>query len=103
MEAKDTVIQSTYDETEYLDTLEIAQLQGTREAQAEISFKAGMEYGNKEAYECGVYNGHADGLAKGIKEVVDWIRSYSDIEIHINVHHEEEWQSKLKEWGIEKG
>ena len=39
----------------------------------EISFKAGMEEGNQKAYECGVYNGKAEGIAEGLNEAVEWI------------------------------
>jgi len=59
----------------------------------------GIEYGNQQAYECGVYNGHAEGLAEGIKEVVDWINKRSDDYFYITIP-QDEWQAKLKEWGI---
>ena len=73
-------------------------------AQAEISFKAGMEHGDKKAYECGVYNGEAEGLAKGIKEVVDWIKKYrseSTREFICLTFSREGFESKLKEWGLQ--
>ena len=71
----------------------------------EFIFKAGMEYGNKEAYESGVHNGHAEGLAEGIKEVVEWIKEHelispddSSIARFYPFYYIEE--RELKEWGI---
>ncbi len=89
-------------------------------AQAEISFKAGMEHGDKKAYECGVYNGEAEGLAKGIKEVVGisdpYLRSLMEMVVvmkNLNITPTETtiknimeigrvWQAKKKEWEIEE-
>ena len=65
--------------------------------QAEISFKVGMEYSNKEAYNSGVYNGYAEGLACGIKEVVEWVHNHSGSLDGQRI----EWHKQLKEWGIE--
>ena len=31
--------------------------------------------------------------------VLSWLRRYSDIEAHIDMHHGEEWDAQLKEWG----
>ena len=50
-----------------------------------------------KAYECGVYNGHADGVAEGIKEAVDWVIEQSWA---MNKSEGEQWESKLKEWGL---
>ncbi len=59
-------------------------------------FKAGMEEGAKEAYECGVYNGKADGIAEGIKEVVEWIEN----NFLKRVVSEMEWETQKKKWGV---
>ena len=114
MKAEDTVIKNF---SPYWVTAEIHDVDGEvvcdekydmgklLKSQAEISFKAGMEYGNKEAYESGVYNGYAEGLADGIKEVVNWINSthlkktvnYNEPNLIIPLRY---WNSKLKEWRI---
>ena len=77
---------------------------GDKKLMEEAIFKAGMREGAKEAYEAGVYNGEADGIAKGIKEVVEAMldESYGDPRVtdfyKINCF---EWQAKLREWGID--
>ena len=48
------------------------------EAQAEISFPLGE--------------------VQGRKEVVEWIQYHGSISQFINMHHDEEWEAKLKEW-----
>ena len=66
------------------------------QAQAEISFKAGEIVG----YNSGFIAGREWGIKRGIKEVVDAINKvgahycFSDAVM-------EEWQAKLKDWGIE--
>ena len=73
--------------------------------QAEISFKAGMEYGDKEAYECGIYNGKADGIAEGIQDAVELAMSCN---VLCDKKSAEEnncaacklFWDKLKEWGV---
>ena len=67
---------------------------------AEKCYKAGIEYGNMESYESGVYNGHAEGLAEGIKLVVDWIEQEAPAPNTILYIDKAEWQAKLKEWGL---
>jgi len=77
MEAKDTVKTRselvTYCQHKFGGNFKPSE-QDLREAQAEISFKA------------------------GIKEVQEFIRQ----EYHIGLHLDPTWQSKLKEWGIDK-
>jgi len=97
MEAKDTVL-SNGRLLEIFGTPDFTERQG-REAQAEVSFKAGMESGNQKAYEIGVGDGKVEGIAKGIKEVLNAIH-YAPKSCAFYVRPEE-WQAKLKEWGIE--
>ena len=78
-----------------------------REHQAELSFKAGMAYGNEKAYEIGLAEGKVEGIAEGIKEVVEFVATkrvagFTLIEgvgkgicIPDNI-----WKAKLKEWGL---
>jgi len=77
----------------------------TREAQAEISFKAGMEYGNKKAYEIGVSDGKVEGIAEGIREVVEWVLIQDEGQMARAelgwLISPDDWQAKLKEWGVE--
>ena len=82
-----------------------------REAQAEVSFKAGAEQG----YGCGLYTGEAEGYAMGIKEVVEFINALiigiegckfeerldGDKGCIVLDMNENQWQAQLKEWGIE--
>jgi len=65
------------------------------EAQAEISFKAGYKQGVEDANKCGRIDRQL-----GIKEVVDWLRWHGGLMEWLIMHHEEEWQSQLKEWGL---
>ena len=78
-------------------------------AQAEVSFQAGQEQG----FRAGVYAGR--------KEVVEWLKAQIDDKPYqflgcyitkwsktdeptlalTNFHKDEEWQAKLKEWGLE--
>lgn len=112
MEAKDTVI----DTSKTCGAIghchkcqrEIAQ------AQAEITWKARepeIKAGNQKAYEIGVEDGKVEGIAIGIKKVVEWIIQYKTYETYTCGSDEEKrdivtfpwrlWQAKLKEWGIE--
>ncbi len=76
------------------------------EAQAEISFKAGLEEGRKVCPTIEVQGTiYRCGKQSGIKEVVNWIKLHW---ISKSSHGEgtyefliSEWQSKLKSWGIE--
>jgi len=67
-------------------------------AQAEISFKAGY----KQAL---LQNDwiNEQGRLRGIREVVEWIEDNLDFYMGAefeSVSWEEDWQAKLKEWGI---
>jgi len=120
MEAKDTVMSEEKIRKIYLDraierygveggTQIISQLESVNngqdiaEAQAELSFKAGYEQKCFETYEAGV----KDGNQKGIREVVEWLHQDINREIHkgfevvIFKALGEDWQAKLKEWGID--
>lgn len=88
------------DEADYIRDILI----WTRGTQAEISFKAGVEFGNQESYEIGIDEGKTIGLADGIKTVVDWIENnnhYNDYWDTIAIENNE-WNTQLKEWGIEE-
>ena len=54
--------------------MEEEQKGGTNSISYLEGLKAGEILGAKEGYECGVYNGEAEGVAKGIKEVVDILK-----------------------------
>ncbi len=85
MKAKDTVMKkeqareivSVGDQIEDILQVPIDKLAAVCKAQAEISFKA------------------------GIKEVVEWIKASGDASLY-NQHgdYTDDWQAKLKEWGI---
>ncbi len=77
--------------------------------------KAGEILGAKEGYGCGVYNGEAEGVAEGIKIVVEWSNeecphdiqelSQSGLCTHNDMPEKKCecplcWQVELKEWGI---
>lgn len=70
-----------------------------RKAQAEISFKAGREQEHKAMIAVAVDEGNKAYRA-GKKEVVEWIND-TDILIMLSPRKRREWQSKLKDWGIE--
>jgi len=76
--------------------------------QAEISFKAGYKY----ALEGAVIEGGYESVKKaGIRKVVEWIEGNSwdgslqhwgaGDNIGIQCFHLDEWQAKLKDWGID--
>lgn len=107
MGAKDTVIK--LNRGGILSDIEVDYYNNGAEAQAEISFKAGYEQGwnDNKPYlpdanepwdrEQTVFD---DGKKAGIREVVEWIESQR-VNKGIN-DRRQEWQAKLKEWGIEK-
>jgi len=68
------------------------------EAKAD-AFKEGMEYGNQKSYDIGVCDGKVDGVAEGIREVVEWINKEL-ILCGSGVDSREKWEAKRKEWGI---
>jgi len=76
-------------------------------AQAEISFKAGEDKGYSKGFEAGIVHSFPIGEKAGIKEVVEWIKSHSSLEQgkdeegRLSWFVRDEWQAKLKEWGIE--
>jgi len=41
-----------------------------------------------------------DGRKAGIKEVVEWMQWYGGLPEWIDMHMPEQWQAKLKEWGV---
>ena len=78
---------------------------------AEMSFKAGYEEGNKEAYEIGVADGKVEGVAEGMREVVEWVvycpKCGSYLPKNLNGSRtlkcdycKWDGQAKLKEWGL---
>ena len=75
MEAKDTVMPLEYSALDGLNCAGISDEKILRaiKAQAEISFRA------------------------GIREVVEWIEKH---EMYMAFHCKEDWQAKLKEWGV---
>ena len=81
MESKDTIMPL---ECSVLDALHCTSIADSKilralEAQAELSFRA------------------------GIREVVEWIQSELSGDGHIVWIKAKDWQTKLKEWGIDKG
>ena len=101
MKAEDTVMNQEQ-RNEVFDTGSFETVGDERiaycKAQAEVSFNAGYEAGNQQTYEIGVSDGKVEGVAEGIKEVVDSVNlilklpSISVENIRIL------WQAKLKEW-----
>ena len=75
-------------------------------AQAEISFKAGYDLAKEELAGIQILN-FRDGKRAGRREVVEWINEMADIENFKDAPKligftilSEDWQAKLKEWGI---
>ena len=104
MEAKDTVMSPAGIEAimlpknSYIMPVEMGKCMDLVKAQAEISFRAGFELGQNECpphwdRETAIY-------MAGIKKVVDWLRWHKGLMEFMGMHHEEEWQAKLKEWGL---
>ena len=111
MEAKDTVMKVTktvMDDYSHTEKYEVGDMDNPitvkerewdldrlLEAQAEISFKAGREEENTQAYHVGLY----DGLLRGRREVAEWLEEQnlttSGLIAHIKLL---DWQAKLKEW-----
>ena len=103
----------------YTISIILAICEAIAEEQAEISYKAGQEQARLEFnpdyldFKKGVEAGRKLGRKAGIKEVVEWIERYSTHhtrelllthekdKIFLLVIRNQEWQSKLKEWGIE--
>ena len=75
-------------------------IQGHLFAYGDRRFQEGKVAGNKEAYECGVYNGKADGIAEGMRDMVNWIDKTFQKDITINqMMATEAWQT-FKESGL---
>jgi len=93
MEAKDTVI-----DLRGLTTGEV----GVANRQAEISFKAGEQESDKKWRQI-LKDSVTMAKLAGIKEVVEWIEAVriGGYNLCIKVGWDE-WQAKLKEWGIIK-
>ncbi len=121
MEAKDTVMSEeqcikVYQRAEYkiVDGEYNRQRQAklaVAEAQAEISFKAGIEQGFKQIDNEGlILKSFENGRRQGIKEVVEYLRPFTveapmaGVQLGQFIIHLErpEWRVKLKEWGIAK-
>lgn len=66
-------------------------------AQAEISFKVGEEYGIGQHYDREIFC-YNKGKKAGIREAVEWIDKHQP---YMAFYCKEEWQAKLKEWGID--
>jgi len=108
MEAKDTVMSK-----EQLDAIDLKNAESnfidalwdTARQQAEISFKAGFEEGRKVIPTNEVQGTiYLEGKQTGIREVVEWVEenayppaAYKDI----RRFRYDDWQAKLKEWGID--
>jgi len=70
------------------------------------SLRERVEGDNQKAYECGVYNGKADGIAEGINEVVEWVNQHISLSDGVKVQGDvwigkQLWQAFKKERGIE--
>ena len=106
MEAKDTVMSDEEVEQFVLKLYNSPYLLVQMvEVIKKISFKAGMEYGNKKAYEIGVSDGKVEGIAEGIREVVEWVLIQDEGQMARAelgwLISPDDWQAKLKEWGVE--
>ena len=75
------------------------------EAQAEISFKAGYEAKESEfeVARIALSEVYGNGHKAGIREVVEWIEKNILMNFGIVSVRTDEWQAKLKEWGIKEG
>ncbi|KKL51639.1 hypothetical protein LCGC14_2293520 [marine sediment metagenome] len=78
-----------------------------RAKQAEISFKAGMEEESTQAYHAGLH----DGILRGRREVVEWVKYCPQCGSYIPKNLNDtrtlecricDWsgQDKLKDWGL---
>lgn len=65
----------------------------------EDAYRAGKEYGAKEGYECGVYNGKADGIAKGMRDVVAWLENNFEPTVPMSLDYKK-WHRQLGKWGL---
>jgi len=132
MEAKDTVMgkkkiqeltghTTSYEPADTQISYSLNTIKQLLKTQAEISFKGGMEEeargghnsisyleglrdGDKQRYDIGVEDGKVEGVAEGIREVVEWIQKNHRLEPEeggVTVS-QTEWQAKLKEWGIDE-
>jgi hypothetical protein len=75
----------------------------------------------EESYRIGYHIGHEDGSKSGIKEAIEWVNKWKELAEHGDYSNgveafgmdegrvlsyryikdlEEQWQSKLKEWGL---
>jgi len=74
-------------------------------AQAEISFKAGYEAKESEfeVARIALSEVYGNGHKAGIREVVEWIEKNILMNFGIVSVRTDEWQAKLKEWGIKEG
>ena len=97
MEAKDTVIDMH--NPQIMPEIYYKQ-QELLTRQAEISFRAGYEQVWKDGVIQEVFN---RGKKVGIKEVVEWVEEHRWKSVFLTgdvLLGVEEWQAKLKEWGI---
>ncbi len=111
MEAKDTVMTKHQAEEALNPTLRLVKrFFGTDEKvtgrdailccrQAEISFKAGYEEGKEYAFS-EVLSDYNDAKKAGKREVARYIKKNWSCRYPVGSSGYEEWQAKLKSWGI---
>lgn len=98
MEAKHTVMKRQDIEDYIFGDKVWALIEGQLRRQAEISFTAGMEKGNQEAYKIGIEDGKTEGVAEGIKEVVEYVQKHIEMSPKASSH----WLSQVEEvWGLQ--
>jgi len=120
MEAKDTILD--YDQLRKIcvgKDITICDATNAAKAQAEISFKAGYEEGMKSQgtprtdLECELADEefrkefhiarkdtNMELYKAGIREVMEWIYNFTENNA-VAPNFYDEWQTKLKKWGIE--
>ena len=98
VEAKDTVLKIKWASKEIQRDQDRVLLK-----QAEVSFKAGYEQGEKDSLDAeGWCDGFDKGKKAGIKEVVKWInKTFTNTITKNQMTATNTWQTKLKEWGID--
>ena len=100
MKARETVLSSQEIYDKFYEVRDVSgTAQRVAEAQAEISFKAGEVEGFKKRLEM------REPYKAGIKEVVEWLIDSNlhkglDFEYWKVLIYKEDWQAKLKEWGL---
>jgi len=102
LKAKDTEL--TLEQVNEIPEWNSIDLDPVVKLQAEVSFKAGYEEACKDTA-----IGMEHFINIGRKEVVEWLHQdisreiHKDFEVVVFKAISDDWQAKLKEWGIEKG